>query len=88
MAKSGFGKFKWNRSGYVEVENSSGVQSRLRRYADSSCGGANAYVNAQGESGTHYATDTVQGRFAHGYIVHTLTYEGMEHAADALGRYG
>lgn len=86
--KQGFSRFKWNRAGYQAVQNSSAVQSRLLRYAESAEGGASAAVDAHGHTGLHFDTKQVQGTFAKGYIVHPTTNEGVAHAADALGQFG
>lgn len=87
MAKQGFSRFKWNRGGYRAVQNLASVQSQLRRYASSAEGGASASVNARGHTGTHFAAEQVQGKFAKGYVVHPTTYEGAAHAVKALRQF-
>lgn len=88
MAKSSFSGFKWNRGGYQEAMDNGKCQSILKRYADSAAGGANAEVNAHGHDGSHFDVKEVQGKFAHGYIVHPTTNEGYAHAVKALGQFG
>lgn len=85
MARQGFSRFKWKPSGYKAVQNSGAVQRILSHEADSRAGGATARTNAHGHSGTHFATKQVQGKFAKGYVVHPVTYEGYAHAQEALG---
>lgn len=69
--KATFKRFKWNRGGYIAVQNSAGVQSLVASKATPICATANAM--AVSKSGKHlpnaYKTKQVQGKFARGYIV-------------------
>lgn len=85
MAKQGFSRFKWSPGGYKAVQNSGAVQRILSQEADSRAGGATARTNAHGHEGVHFDVEQTQGKFAKGYVVHPVTYEGAAHAPEALG---
>lgn len=72
MADFGFkmGTFKWDRGGYIELQNSSAVQSLVSSEAQS----VSSRANTQCSGG--YAAKQVQGRFAKGYIVASDNADG------------
>lgn len=73
MASVKFGRFKWNRPGYAQLLDSSGVQGVIGRKAQSVKAAADAGLSDGGYALPGYEVKDFQGKFARGKVVRTKT---------------
>ena len=71
MAK--IGKFKMNRSGYIALMNSAGVQGQLEKKANRIKSSANAKLSPDGYRLEGHEAKPIKGKMANGYLVRTKT---------------
>lgn len=73
-----FGRFKWNKAGYVKVMNSAGVQAMLERKAESMAAACNADFEPHGDGDrSGYDVRPRQGKLAKGYKVRAYGAHGL-----------
>lgn len=72
-----FKRFKWNRPGYAEVMNSSGVQSILSGKASRLASSCNSSFKPEHGEGDGYELKRVRGTLANGYVVKTATLHAI-----------
>lgn len=66
-------RFKWKRSGYAEVMNSSAVQSLLRKPAKGLANACNADFDRKRGERVGYRAKRIQGKLANGWVVKTAS---------------
>lgn len=77
-----FGKFTWDKGGYIALMNSSKVQSILEKKANAIENSANSALSKpDGHTQPGYKAKKWQGRMANGYVVHSNTRHGTNSQA-------